>query len=290
MTLVVAGRVTPTNVALLAAARSLDLDAVLLPVEEALRRSRPGDTVLARLDVRRSLDGVEPGFEQLDRLRERGVRLVNPPSALLAAHDKLQTAIRLAEAGVPHPRTAHVDDQSPAPDLEFPAVVKPRFGSWGKDVVLCHDTRELRRVLSALRRRSWFRKQGALVQELVPPRGYDLRVIVSEGAVVGAIRRVAAAGEWRTNVALGGTREPTRVSAPACRLATAAAEALGCDLVGIDLLPHRVGHVVLEVNACVDFNDTYSFAGRDVFADALLPLAAGDAAAGAAGERALSLV
>jgi glutathione synthase/RimK-type ligase-like ATP-grasp enzyme len=153
MALVIAGRVTPTNVALLSAARALDMDAALLPVEEALRRSLPGDTVLARLDVRRSLDGVEPGFEQLDRLLERGVRLVNPPGSLLAAHDKLQTAIRLAEGGVPHPRTAHVDDQSPAPDLEFPVVVKPRFGSWGRDVVLCEDARDLRRSLSKLRRR-----------------------------------------------------------------------------------------------------------------------------------------
>jgi RimK family alpha-L-glutamate ligase len=246
--------------------------------------------VLARLDVRRSLDGVEPGFEQLDRLLERGVRLVNPPSSLLAAHDKLQTAIRLAEAGVPHPRTAHVDDQSPAPDLEFPVVVKPRFGSWGRDVVLCEDARDLRRALSKLKRRQWFRKQGALVQELVPPRGYDLRVVVSSGTVVGGIKRVAATGEWRTNVALGGTRVPTRIPAHAGRMAIRAAEALGCDLVGIDLLPRRGGYVVLEVNACVDFNETYSFDGRDVFADALRPFAADQVAVGAAAERALSLV
>jgi hypothetical protein len=55
-------------------------------------------------------------------------------------------------------------------------------------------------------------------------------------------------------------------------------------------MPRRGGYVVLEVNACVDFNETYSFDGRDVFADALRPFAADQAADGVVAERALSLV
>jgi ribosomal protein S6--L-glutamate ligase len=272
MAFVIAGRMSPTNVALLAAARALDLDAVLLPIDVALRRSRPGDTVLARLDVRPTLDGVEPGFEELDRLLDRGVPVLNPPNGLLAAHDKLQTALRLAANGVPHPRTAHVDETSPLPDLRYPVVVKPRFGSWGRDVTQCATPGELRRCLVAFTRRTWFRCQGALVQELVPPCGYDLRVVVSGGTVIGAIRRVAAPGEWRTNVALGATRAPVRPSLEACRIAVEAAAAVGCDLAGVDLLPGADGLIALEVNGCVDFTDEYAFRGSDVFADALRPL------------------
>jgi RimK family alpha-L-glutamate ligase len=289
MALVVTGGMTPTNVSLLAAARALDLDALLLPIDGAMRRSRPGDTVLARIDVRPTLDGVEPGFEQLDALPARGVRLLNRPSALLAAHDKLQSALRLGAHRVPHPRTAHMDESSPLPDLEYPLVVKPRFGSWGRDVVRCDSPGDLRRCLAGFRRRAWFRRQGALVQELVRPCGYDLRVLVAGRTVVGAIRRVAASGEWRTNVALGGSRVPVQPSALACRIAVEAAAAVGCDLAGVDLLPKDGGFVALEVNGCVDFTDAYAFPGRDVFADALLPLVDELAPAAAAGPT-LSLV
>jgi glutathione synthase/RimK-type ligase-like ATP-grasp enzyme len=128
-------------------------------------------------------------------------------------------------------------------------VIKPRFGSWGRDVVLCRDVAELRRGLAELSERPWFRTQGALVQELVPPQGQDLRLVVAGGSVVGAVKRIAAEGEWRTNVALGAIREPVAPPPEACALAVAAAGAIEADLVGVDLLPKPDGgYVVLELN------------------------------------------
>jgi glutathione synthase/RimK-type ligase-like ATP-grasp enzyme len=82
--------------------------------------------------------------------------------------------------------------------------------------------------------------------------------------VIGSIRRRAAEGEWRTNVALGGTREPTAAPAEACDLALAAATAAGGSLVGVDMLPVDGGWVVIELNGAVDFTPAY--AAGDVFA------------------------
>ena len=149
------------------------------------------------------------------------------------------TAIRLAAAGVPHPRTAHVDGSSLLPSLTPPYVVKPRFGSWGRDVYRCEDSLQLAACLASLAGRPWFERQGVLVQELIPPRGYDLRVIVAGGVVAGAIERVAGDGEWRTNISLGGWRRQTDPPEEARALAVEAAAALGGDLVGVDLLPDR---------------------------------------------------
>ena len=117
-----------------------------------------------------------------------------------------------------------------------------------------------------LRDRSWFRRQGVLVQALVPPVGFDVRVLVAGGRVVGAVERVAAAGEWRTNIALGGSRRPARPAPEACVLAVYTASAVAGDLVGVDLLPLPNGdYVVLEVNGAVEFTTDYSLGGRDVF-------------------------
>jgi RimK family alpha-L-glutamate ligase len=261
---VVAHRVTPTNTR---------LGAVLTPAQ-ALTRLGRGDVALGRLDVLPSLDGVEPGLWALDRLAASGVTVLNGSRTLVAAHDKLATATAMFAAGIPHPRTQHLAPWLPLPELEPPIVFKPRFGSWGRDVVRCDDSEAIDRALEALQSLPWYEATGSVAQKLVAPRGFDLRLVVARGAVVGAVKRIAAPGEWRTNVALGARREPIVPPPEACAIAIHAAAAIGGDLVGVDLLPADVGTwVVLEVNGAVDFTSVYSF-DDDVFTAACAALAA----------------
>jgi [lysine-biosynthesis-protein LysW]--L-2-aminoadipate ligase len=220
------------------------------------------------LDVLPTLDGVEPGLLELLLVERSGARVLNPAAALLRAHDKLVTARCLAGAGLPHPRTLHVRPGAQLPPFFAPAVVKPRFGSWGKDVVLCRTEAEVRRTLDEVCDRSWFRRHGALLQELIPVRGRDIRIIVAGGTTIGAVVRVAAPGEWRTNISLGGSRSAFVPPARASSLAVAAAAALGADLVGVDLLPVEDGYVVLELNGAVEFDLAYSLPDADVYDDA----------------------
>ena len=106
----------------------------------------------------------------------------------------------------------------------------------------------------------------------MPPTGWDLRVIVAGDCVVGAVRREAAPGEWRTNVALGAGRVPVTPSPEAVLLALAAARAASAALVGVDLLPTPDGgYTILEVNGAVDFTRAYR-PDADIFREAVTEL------------------
>jgi len=261
----IARRPTPTNEAL-ALSRGATVDWELMSPEEALGVLRSGDAALGRLDVLSTLDGVDDGLWALGALAARGVAVLNDAGSLLASHDKLLTARLLQRSGVPHPRTRHLRADRPFPTLPPPLVLKPRFGSWGRDVYRCEDERSLATTFARLRETPWFRKQGALAQELVPPQGYDLRILVAGERMVGAVNRVAAAGEWRTNISLGGVRRPVAdLPTDACTFALAAARASGAALVGVDLLPTREGSwTVVELNGAVEFSPEYDLSG-DVF-------------------------
>jgi RimK family alpha-L-glutamate ligase len=256
-----------TNFDLVERWSSLGIPATLLSDPDSLAGLRTGDTVVARVDVRPTLDGVRPGLVELHAAGQAGATVLNPPDALMNAHDKLRTARILTQAGLPHPRTAHVRSGMPLP-FAPPLVLKPRFGSWGQDVLRCDSEEEGAALLASLESRAWFRRQGVIVQELVPPVGHDLRVVVAGGVVVGAEVRVAAPGDWRTNIALGGFQRRIATAPPAAAaLAVAAVSAVGGDFFGVDLIPFAGGFTIIEVNAAVDFDVGYSLPGSNVFGD-----------------------
>jgi ribosomal protein S6--L-glutamate ligase len=265
-------RPSPTTLAL--AARTWNGTPIdVLSPRDALLRLEQGDVALVRLDIREDLGGIEDGLSAVERLADQGVRVLNPPSALVRAHDKVLTARTLRRAGLPHPQTRLIEHHREPPELDFPVVVKPRFGSWGREVTLCSDPGEFERTLERLAFSDWFRATGAIAQELIPPLGHDLRMIVAGGGVIGVGRRTAAPGEWRTNVALGATVSHVTPSPVAVELAVSAARVSGLDLVGVDLLPTGPGGFsVVELNGAVDFRPLYTAPGRDIFTDAIAAL------------------
>jgi glutathione synthase/RimK-type ligase-like ATP-grasp enzyme len=151
-------------------------------------------------------------------------------------------------------------------------------------VTRCETEAELATELQRVRTEPWYVAHGVLVQELVPPVGHDLRLVVAGERVIGCVRRVAAEGEWRTNVALGARREPARAPLAAIRIALAAANEVAATLVGVDLLPVDDGFVVLEVNGAVEFTSDYR-PGEDVFREAVVEIVRAIHRARSAGHR-----
>ena len=205
--------------------------------------------------------------------------MLNRPEAVVLAHDKLLTARLLRRAGLPHPRTVLIERHSPLPDLDFPAVVKPRFGSWGQDVRLCRDrgraARRARRPrLPALVPRDRRRRAGA--DPAARPRPAPGRRGRPDRRRRQADRRRRASGA-RTSRSARASSRPTR-RRWLSELALAAAKASGLDLVGVDLLPTGPGGFsVIELNGAVDFRPVYALGEGDVHAHAVAALAGADA-------------
>jgi glutathione synthase/RimK-type ligase-like ATP-grasp enzyme len=140
---------TSTNKRLRGAFTATGMHALVAWPQLAAERAHPGDMVVGRLDVRPTLDGVQRGLGRLLQIRDRGIRIVNDADALVASHDKLATMLLLHAAAIPQPRGMHATGAEASPLFEAPYVVKPRFGSWGREVHRCESRAELRACLWA---------------------------------------------------------------------------------------------------------------------------------------------
>jgi ribosomal protein S6--L-glutamate ligase len=229
------------------------------------------DGVLVRMMPPGSLEQVVFRMDALQRLAAAGVPVVNPPRAIEAAVDKYLTLALLGQAGLPVPATWTGQTAAAAlsafEELGGDIIVKPLFGSEGRGLIRVSDRELAWRTFHALER-----IQAVLyLQQVVRHPGFDLRIFVLDGAVLGAMRRYAPASDWRTNVSLGGRAEPCRLSAEEERLAIGAARAVGAIVAGVDLIPdtERGRPVVLEVNAVPGWRALSRVTGVDVAAAVL---------------------
>ncbi|MGC4113896.1 MAG: RimK family alpha-L-glutamate ligase [Myxococcales bacterium] len=242
-----------------------DLSASLEPGALALRhRERLEDFdafVLVRgLSPRGDADAQ---FTVYRALAQAGALVINRIDALLDAQDKFRTSHLLARAGVPTPRAALAQSGDAA--AEFlrrlgDAVAKPLFGSLGEGVERLAVGEEGER-----RAAERVAAEGALyLQQWVPNPGHDTRAFVVGGRMVASVERVAAEGEFRTNVARGARPRPAHPNPGVASVAERAARALGLDYAGVDVLEGPQGPQVIEVNGNPSFDMIFDATGQDM--------------------------
>jgi [lysine-biosynthesis-protein LysW]--L-2-aminoadipate ligase len=174
--------------------------------------------------------------------------------------NKLLTTLALTKAGIPTPKTlVSFAEDSALESLDvvgYPAVIKPIVGSWGRLVSLVNDeivatsVLEHKEMLGPLHKIHY-------VQEKIPSTR-DIRAFVigddeSKYDVVAAMYRKPNGGEWRTNLARGGTAKICEITPEIKELSIKAAQVVGGGILGVDLLEDKEGLVVNEINHTVEF-------------------------------------
>lgn len=199
-------------------------------------------------------------------LEAQGARSLNGASAIELARDKLRALQALAARGVPVPRTLLLAKKKHL-DVTLrdiggpPAIVKIPNGTQGVGVMLAESDDALRTLLETL----WRIRQDSLVQRFVrEASGRDVRVLVVGGRVVASMRRTAREGEFRANVHRGGGTEVHDLDARTNDMALRAADAVGLEVAGVDLLEANEGTLVLEVNSSPGLEGIEKVSGLDI--------------------------
>ena len=189
------------------------------------------------------------------------VPVVNDPWAVATTLHKYRAGTALAAAGLPVPDAYF--GRSPRTFEEWSdhlsrlAAHKQTIGTNGQRMSIVSPDNPVGPTID---------DHHSFVQEFLETGGdrpSDVRVYVVDDEIVGAMRRYAPDGDWRTNVALGGDVEDVTddLGSTPRRIAREATNVLGLDLAGVDLMSVGGSWYVLEVNATAGFKGLFSATG-----------------------------
>lgn len=195
-----------------------------------------------------------------------GTFSVNESVAISRSRDKLRSLQLLSRKDVGLPRTGFANRPDNIKDLiknvgGAPVVIKLLEGTQGIGVVLADTNKTAEAIVEAF----MGLKANILVQEFVKEAGgADIRCFVVGGKVVAAMKRQGAEGEFRSNLHRGGSAKLVRLTKEERATAAKAANVMGLNVCGVDILQSASGPVVMEVNSSPGLEGIELATGKDV--------------------------
>ena len=186
--------------------------------------------------------------------------------ALVRSRDKLRSLQILSRAGLGLPKTVFTNDTRNVEAIikevgGAPLIIKLLEGTQGLGVVLAENAKAAESVLEAFHGL----QARVIVQEFIKEsKGADIRAFVVDGQVVGAMKRQAKEGEFRSNLHRGGSAEVIELTDEEETMAIKAAKAMGLGVAGVDMLQSARGPLILEVNSSPGLEGIERATGLDI--------------------------
>ena len=206
------------------------------------------------------------GTAVVRQFQEMDIFCANTAHGILNSRDKLRSLQILSRHHIGIPRTTFVRDKKDVlPAIErvgsAPVVIKLIEGTQGIGVLLAETVNAAESIIELLQSQ----KQNVLIQKFVAEsKGKDIRAFVVGGRVVAAMRRVAQGQEFRSNVHRGGLAEAIDLPPEYEETAVKAAQILGLQVAGVDMLEGKSGPQIMEVNSSPGLEGIEKATGLDI--------------------------
>jgi ribosomal protein S6--L-glutamate ligase len=206
------------------------------------------------------------GAAVIRQFESQGVFSTLHAEPLLRARDKLTCLQILGSHGIGVPKTIYCGNAYTIPTMlnhmgPYPIIIKLVSGTQGLGVILAENQSNAESILEAF----YTTKEKVIMQKFIKEaKGADIRAFVVDGEIVGAMKRTARPGDFRSNLHRGGTSEVVKLSSLEEETALRSVEILGLSVAGVDMLKTHSGPVVLEVNASPGLEGIEGTTGVDI--------------------------
>lgn len=192
--------------------------------------------------------------------------VVASSDAIQRSRDKLRSLQRLSKAGIGMPKTVFTNYSRDVEEViehvgGVPVIIKLLEGTQGLGVVLAETKNAAESVLEAFNGL----EARVIVQEFIKEaKGADIRALIVDGQVVGAMKRQGKDGEFRSNLHRGGSANVIKLNEHELKLAMNASKVLKLPVCGVDMLQSARGPLLLEVNSTPGLEGIEEATGRNI--------------------------
>ena len=206
--------------------------------------------------VRGGVNARDSWKDLLSQLERAGYTCANSRECMEICSDKYRTTLRLAEVGLVTPTTVLIPDEDAAKiafeklNTTYPVILKTISGTKGVGVLYVESEKSLESMVQLLYKVD---EEISLILQTYIKTDQDVRVMVLNNIIFGAMKRNIVKGDFRSNVHLGATVAKYELSDREKRDCIRAAKAVNGTWVGVDFIPTKDkendGPFILEVNS-----------------------------------------
>lgn len=211
------------------------------------------DLVIPRVCVSYNMKSI------MEYLENKSVAVINSNHARFLAKDKFLSLQRLAIENIPVPKTVLLKWKPNTSFIEetlgFPVIIKKIEWAQWKWIIKANTKEDFEDIIEMLEWTSSIDSSNFILQEFIGEKAWqDIRLFVVGWRVVASMLRKWKQGDFKSNFSWGGSVNNHIPNEKEEMLAIQAANIIGLDIAGIDLLfDKNNGYKICEVNASPGF-------------------------------------
>ena len=202
--------------------------------------------------IRGSVLNKDSYMDMVSQLEKLSIPCVNSRDTIAMCGDKYWSSLRLADAGVPTPKTALLQSEElldQSLDIvgdKYPLILKTLRGSKGVGVIFIESKMQLVSIIQLI----WKQNPDSevLLQSYIKS-DFDVRVIMLNNKPVAAMKRSVVEGDFRSNYSQGADISEYELSEEEKLVCVKADKSVGGLWTAVDFIPYKDQIFVLEVNS-----------------------------------------
>jgi [lysine-biosynthesis-protein LysW]--L-2-aminoadipate ligase len=197
-------------------------------------------------------------------LELKGYKVINNYECLSLSGNKLLTTLQLIDHNIPTPETCIAFKEESALNaiedvINYPAILKPIIGSWGRLIAKLDDYNsarsnlECRETLGDIIQKIYYLQKYIHTNDSNLEDPTDMRIFIVGDKAIAAMGRFHSKNDFRSNIAIGGTAKPIEINSELEKLSLEASKAVKGEIVGVDIMNDQGKLKVIEVNGTPQF-------------------------------------